>query len=247
MDLALNNLQKLICHKTLTTNQPSYLISPSTIFSSFFLFFLSFFFSFFLSFCLLVAWFHLFFLSFCLSFFQKHCFDPFSFCFYIFPKFIFWFHLFIHHSHRISFSFFLQSVLSVRLNLLQQCSVTSLRVFHISFSWWSFMEVWGTASHLKSSRTFLSILADHSNTVVWTVSTHPLSNFYNSGINPLMIVSRTPVTIGINITFMFHSFFNCQARLKNIYFFLLSFSFILWSVGTAKSIIRQVLFFYWLI
>ena len=42
---------------------------------------------------------------------------------------------------------------------------------------------------------------------------------------------------------MFHSFFNCLARSKYLSFFSLSFSFILWSAGTAKFTIMQVLFF----
>ena len=42
---------------------------------------------------------------------------------------------------------------------------------------------------------------------------------------------------------MFHSFFNSLARSRYLSFFLHSFSFILWSAGTAKSTILQVLFF----
>ena len=42
---------------------------------------------------------------------------------------------------------------------------------------------------------------------------------------------------------MFHSFFNSLARSRYLSFFSHSFSFILWSAGTAKSTILQVLFF----
>ena len=42
---------------------------------------------------------------------------------------------------------------------------------------------------------------------------------------------------------MFHSFFNSLARSRYLSFFLHSFSFILWSSGTAKSNILQVLIF----
>ena len=47
---------------------------------------------------------------------------------------------------------------------------------------------------------------------------------------------------------MFHSFFNSLSRSKYLSFFSHSFSFILWSAGTAKSTILQILFFvalYW--
>ena len=43
---------------------------------------------------------------------------------------------------------------------------------------------------------------------------------------------------------MFHSFFNSVARSRYLSFFLLSFRFILWSAGTAKSTILQILFFF---
>ena len=43
---------------------------------------------------------------------------------------------------------------------------------------------------------------------------------------------------------MFHSFFNSLARSRYLSFFSLSFRFILWSAGTAKSTILQVLFFF---
>ena len=47
-----------------------------------------------------------------------------------------------------------------------------------------------------------------------------------------MIVPRAPITIGITVTFLF--------RLS---FFSFSFKFTLWSDGTVKSTIRQVLLF----
>ena len=60
---------------------------------------------------------------------------------------------------------------------------------------------------LQVSRTLLSILADLSNAVVWIVSTHPLISKSSSPFtNPLVTVPRAPVTIGITVTFMFHSF-----------------------------------------
>ena len=58
---------------------------------------------------------------------------------------------------------------------------------------------------------------------------------------------NTPITIGTIVTFMFHSFFNSLARSRYLSFFYLSFRFILWSAGTAKSTILQILFFFFLL
>ena len=63
-------------------------------------------------------------------------------------------------------------------------------------------------------------------------------------INPLMTVPRALITIGITVTFMFHSFFNSLARSRYLTFFSLSFNSTLWSVGTLKSSIQQVLFLF---
>ena len=94
------------------------------------------------------------------------------------------------------------------------------------------------------SRTLLRILAVVNNVVVWMVSTRPPTSKSSSPFsNPLVTVLNVPITIGIIVTCMFHSFFNSLARLRYLSFFSHSFSFILWSAGTAKSTILQVLFF----
>ena len=94
------------------------------------------------------------------------------------------------------------------------------------------------------SRTRLRILAFLSNAVVWIVSTRPptskLSRPFN---NPLVIVPKAPITIGIIVPFMFHTFFNSLTRPRYLSFFSLSFRCILWSAGKAKSTILQILFF----
>ena len=96
-------------------------------------------------------------------------------------------------------------------------------VFHKSLSGSKFPQV---------SRTLLSNLADVNNAVVWMVSTLPLiSKSFSSFINPLVTVPKTPITIGINVTF-----FYSLARLRHLSFFSLSFNFILWSAGTATPI-----------
>ena len=95
------------------------------------------------------------------------------------------------------------------------------------------------------SRTLLSILAVLNNVVVWMVSTGPPTSKSSSPFNnPLVIVPKAPITIGTIVTFMFHSFFNSLARLRYLSFFSHSYSYILWSAGTAKSTILQILFFF---
>ena len=93
------------------------------------------------------------------------------------------------------------------------------------------------------SRTLLSILAIFNNAVVWMVSTRsPTSKSSRPFNNPLVTVPKAPITIGIIVTFMFHSFFNSPPRSRNLSLFSHYFSFILWSAGTAMSTILQILF-----
>ena len=95
------------------------------------------------------------------------------------------------------------------------------------------------------SRTRLRIPAVLSNAAVWIVPTRPPSSKSSRPFNnPLVIVPKAPITIDTIVTFMFHSFFNSLARSRYLSFFSLSFRFILWSAGTAKSTILQILFFF---
>ena len=111
-------------------------------------------------------------------------------------------------------------------------------VFHCSMS---------DSKSPQVSRTRLRILAVLSNAVFWIVSTRPpTSRSSRPFSNPLVIVPNAPITIGTIVTFMFHSFFNSLARSRYLSFFSLFFRFILWSTGTAKSTILQILSF-WLI
>ena len=105
----------------------------------------------------------------------------------------------------------------------------------------------GSLSDSKSpqvSRTLLSILAVLSNAVIWIVSTYSSTSKSSRPFNnPFVIVPKAPITIGIIVTFMFHSFFNSLARSRYLSFFSHSFSFILWAAETAKSTLLQILFF----
>ena len=96
------------------------------------------------------------------------------------------------------------------------------------------------------SRSFLGILPDLNNIIVWMVSVNPpISNSFNPLTKPLRTIPSTPIIIGITVNFLFHSLFSSQIRSK--YLSLFSFFPTLWSARTAKSTIRQVLFFFLLI
>ena len=91
---------------------------------------------------------------------------------------------------------------------------------HLMASQWSL-------SASNSPRVFwilLSILADPNNAVILMISTHPLISKSSSPCTyPLVTVSRAPITIGITVTFMFHSFFLVLLQNLGIY---LSFRFL---------------------
>ena len=94
------------------------------------------------------------------------------------------------------------------------------------------------------SMTPPSILVVLNNAVVWMASTRPPTSKPSSPFsNSLVTVPKARITIGTIVTFMFHSFFYSLVRLRYVSFFSHYFSFILWSAGTAKSTILQVLFF----
>ena len=96
----------------------------------------------------------------------------------------------------------------------------------------------------KVPRTFLGILADLNNAVIWTVSTRPV-------ISKSLYHSFGDCTKSTN-----YNWYNCYFRVQQFFLFpskvvvliplFAFFQFTLWSVGTAKSTILQVLFFCWL-
>ena len=112
-------------------------------------------------------------------------------------------------------------------------------VFHLSLS---------DRKSPRVSRALISILVVLSNAVIWIVSTRPPTSKSSRPFNnPLVIVPNAPITIGTIITFMFLSLFNFLAMSRYLSFFSLSFSFILWWAGAAKSTILQILYFLLLI
>ena len=86
------------------------------------------------------------------------------------------------------------------------------------------------------SRTRLRILAVLSNAVVWIVSTRPPTSKSSRPFNnPLVIGPKAPITIGTIVTFMFHSFFNSQARSRYLSFFSLYYYCVFYSIKDLWS------------
>ena len=87
------------------------------------------------------------------------------------------------------------------------------------------------------SRTLLSIQADFGSAVVWIFSNRPLiSKSFSPFTNPLVTVPRAPITIGITVTSMFHSFFKFPCKFE----VLILFAFIqFYSVVSRDSINRN--------
>ena len=95
------------------------------------------------------------------------------------------------------------------------------------------------------SWNLLGILADFNNAVVWMVSSSPfISKSSSSFDNPLVTVPSEPIMIGINVTYVSHSFFSSLVRWTYLSFFSLSFNFTLWAARTAKLTLFQVVFFF---
>ena len=84
------------------------------------------------------------------------------------------------------------------------------------------------------SRTLLSILAVINNDVVWTVSARPPTPKSSSPFcNPLVTVPKAPITIGIIVTFMFHSFFQFPSKVEVLILLFTFFQF--YSVFSRNS------------
>ena len=117
----------------------------------------------------------------------------------------------------------------------------SLRVDQTTVSRRSFT---GVSKSPQVSRTFISILADLNDVVFWIVLIRPpIFNSSSTFSRHLGTVSSVPITMGNIVSLKFHNFLSSLARSKYLCLFSFSFIFTLWSVGRAKSTIRQVIFF----
>ena len=96
--------------------------------------------------------------------------------------------------------------------------------------------------------TLLGILAYFNNAVIWTISTRSVSSKSFSPCTILLVtVLRVSISIGMIVSFMFHSYFKSLVRSRYLSHFSHFFNFTPWSSGSAKSIILQVLSFLLLI
>ena len=92
------------------------------------------------------------------------------------------------------------------------------------------------------SWTLLSILSVLNNAVFWMDSTRPPTSKSSSPFNsPFFTVPKAPITIGIIVTFMFHSFFNSLARSRYLSFF----SHLLLLFNAVFSLQRELMVFHW--
>ena len=98
------------------------------------------------------------------------------------------------------------------------------------------------------SKTLLSILAVFNNAVVWIVSTRPPTSKSSWPFNnTLVTVPKAPITIGIIVTFMFHSFFNSLARSMYLSLFSHSFSLFCGQLGQQSRQFCKFSLFCWLL
>ena len=101
-------------------------------------------------------------------------------------------------------------------------------------------EVWVITGLVKSPKLFLVFL-DLNNAVVWTVSTHPfISNHPNAA---LILCWLYRILQLLWVSPLLSRFFSSLTRSMYLSLFSLSFSFTQWSAGTAKSTIRQIIYF----
>ena len=118
-----------------------------------------------------------------------------------------------------------------------------LRVFHVANVFYLSLS---DSKSPEVSRTLLSVLANLNNAEVCMVSTRPLISKSGSPfIDPLVTVLRAPIKIGINVTFMFRSFFISLVRSKYLSFFSLSFNFTLWSTGQQSPQFCKFYYYYY--
>ena len=76
------------------------------------------------------------------------------------------------------------------------------------------------------SRTLFSILAVLNNAVVWMVPTRlPTSKIFSPFRNSLVTVPKAPITIGIIVTCMFHSFFQFPSKVEVLILLFTFFQF----------------------
>ena len=139
---------------------------------------------------------------------------------------------FLHNSQWITFP--TQSCLvlcSFLANLLYSLIIIIIIIIIIySFEFFSSALADGLSLEFEwqqvSSRILLSILAVLNNVVVWMVYTRPpTSNFSSPFSNSLVTVPNAPITIGIIVTGMFHSFCQFPSKVEVLILLFIFFQF----------------------
>ena len=122
-----------------------------------------------------------------------------------------------------------------------------MSLFPSNVSWWFSLEFeW--RKYPLVSRTLLRILADLNNAVVWMFSSCLLiSNSSSPFTKPLGIVPSASTTIGITVTFMFHSFFCSLVRSRYFPSFQLLFILLCDLPGRQSSLFTRFSFSHWLL
>ena len=100
-----------------------------------------------------------------------------------------------------------------------------------------------TASLFMFPGPFLVFRPISNYVAVWMVSTRLLISKSSS---PLVTVPSAPITTGITVTFVFHSFFRSSSKVSVLISLFAFFQLSLWSTRTAKSTVRWIIFFYFL-
>ena len=139
------------------------------------------------------------------------------------------------------------------LHLLFCCVLLLLSLFTQTFSHERQLMVfhWSLSdSKSQVSRIFHSILAVLNNAIIWMVSTCPPTSKTSSSFdNPLVLVPKAPKTIGIIVTFMFHSFFQFPSKvevLSLLFTFFQFYSVVSWDSKDDKFA-NSFFFFCWLL
>ena len=86
-------------------------------------------------------------------------------------------------------------------------SLSLIRVFHISVSWWFFIGFWVTASLLKLPGHF-SVYSGRSQQCYRLDGSHLSSYFQVLQFLCQLSVPNAPITIGITVNFLFHIIFS---------------------------------------
>ena len=117
---------------------------------------------------------------------------------------------------------FLSYSLSILLLLLLFTNYSSSQQRYLMVFNWSLSD----SNSPQVSRTLLSILSVLNNAVVWLVATlRPTSKSCSPFNNPLVTVPKAPITIGIIVTLMFHSFFQISSKVEVLILLFTFFQF----------------------